>query len=353
MLPTQYPLHYGHFMDQYWTRPDMFDNYKQDSFQNMRQETSAYNIRQETYQDPRHEFLLNSRSKLNQDLRHESSQDLRPELENKQELLEEIHEEASIKTEMSRKEHKTEQHESDFKERVDAIKKEIPEMVKDPLSFRQDMEMICQFCGSDFDNLDNLIGHVHLHLESMPDRDVNLRCMIKDCSYRPKTSTKKTDTNFEDSGTQNVITKYTQLKSIEDHMRSKHLNMPAWKCLFCDKPFNSKASLDYHHRMHNDPAKEYCRICKHFKSIDKIASHDLVKCAKLANAERKYECEDCGKRFKGAANLALHRTIHSEERFLCDFCGKSFTQKGNRKTHIMKKHSSLLIQQSLIIHNEK
>lgn len=351
MLPTQYPLHYGHFMDQYWARPDMFDNNKQDAFQNMRQESSSYNIRQETYYDQRQEILNDSRSEVPQDLRPEFAQDFRPEpVENKQEMLDE----AIIKTEISRTEESTERQESVIKERTEVIiKQEKPETVKDPLSFIPDIEMICQFCGSDFDDLDNLIGHVHLHLESMPDCDVNLHCMVTNCSYRPKASTKKTDIHNEESGTQNLITKYTQLKSIQDHMRSKHLKLPAWKCLFCDKPFNSKASLDYHHRMHNDPTKEYCRICKHFKSIDKIASHDLLKCAKLANVERRYECEDCGKRFKGAANLALHRTIHSEERFICDFCGKTFTQKGNRKTHVMKKHSSVLIQQSLTICNEK
>jgi rubrerythrin len=339
-------------MDQYWARPDMFDNSKQGNFQHMRQESNSYNMRQESYHDPRQEMIRQSRSEAPQELRQEYPQDLRPEpTEMKRDIFQDRNE-ITIKEEIIHSEQSIQRHENVIRERTESIKKEEPESQKDPLSFKPPIEMICQFCGSDFDDLDNLIGHVHLHLESMPDCDVNLRCMIKGCSYRPKTSTKRTDNISEESGPQNLITKYTQLKSIQDHMRSRHLNMPAWKCMFCDKPFNSKASLDYHIRMHNDPSKEYCRICKHFKSADKIASHDLIKCAKLANAERKYECEDCGKRFKGAANLSLHKIIHSEERFMCDFCGKSFTQKGNRKTHIMKKHSAALIQQSLIINNE-
>jgi len=322
----------------------MFQHNRQGSFQNMRQD-SSYSIRQETYHDQRQE--------LQQDFRSEAPPDIRPEfvqipetIESKQEMAEERIKEAANKPEQPK-----DRHESDIKQINKDIKKETPEAVQDPLDFKLEIEMICQFCGNDFQDLDNLISHVHLHLENIPDSDVTLRCMVKNCNYRPKTCTKKNNTSNE-LDEQNSITKYTQLKSIEDHMRSKHFKMSAWKCLFCDKPFNSKASLDYHHRMHNDPSKEYCRICKHFKSIDKISSHDLVKCAKHANAERKYECEDCGKRFKGAANLALHRTIHSEERFLCDFCGKSFTQKGNRKTHIMKKHTAALIQQSLTIVND-
>eukprot|EP00091_Calanus_sinicus_P003628 TRINITY_DN13798_c0_g1_i1.p1 TRINITY_DN13798_c0_g1~~TRINITY_DN13798_c0_g1_i1.p1 ORF type:complete len:104 (-),score=23.46 TRINITY_DN13798_c0_g1_i1:110-421(-) len=79
MVPTQYPLHYGHFMDQYWARPDMFDTSKQGNFQHMRQENNSYNMRQESYHDPRQEMLRQSRSEAPQELRQEYPQDLRPE----------------------------------------------------------------------------------------------------------------------------------------------------------------------------------------------------------------------------------------------------------------------------------
>lgn len=197
-----------------------------------------------------------------------------------------------------------------------------------------EVEMKCQFCGSDFREVELLVCHLNLHLDSLaslPGTQLQpLRCAVTGCGYKPKPVRTAATSH------------YSTLKVVEEHIRAKHLKLPAWQCLYCDKTFNSKASLDYHHRMHNDPTKEYCNICRHFKSSDKFAHHDKVKCARLANAERKFKCEDCGKRFKGAANLALHRTIHSELRFICDFCGRAFTQKGNRKTHILKKHSEQL-----------
>ena len=346
MVPSQYPFHYGHFMDQYWPRPEIFDTSKQ----NIVQENNSYNVRQEPYHDSSLGMIHQARPQHSEHLRLGFPQDLSSDFDKMKQSKNQLRSEIIIKEESIPVELGLNDQESVTKERSGVVKVEEPE--SDPLSFKQVIQMTCQFCGSDFNNLDSLIGHVHLHLENMHDCDVNLRCMVKTCNYRPKPNIKRTDSPGEEPSSSNQVTRYTQLKSIQDHMRSKHLNMPAWKCIFCDKPFNSKASLDYHIRMHNDPSKEYCRICKHFKGIDKIASHDLVKCAKLANTERKYECEDCGKRFKGAANLALHRVIHSEERFICDFCGKSFTQKGNRKTHIMKKHSAALLQQSLFLNND-
>ena len=111
-----------------------------------------------------------------------------------------------------------------------------------------------------------------------------------------------------------------------------------WRCEVCSRTFNSKASLDYHLKMHKDPTKQYCPLCHHFINISKVATHNLAKCAQSASMEKKYECQVCGKRFKGLASLQLHRAIHGEKQFICKFCHKSFTQKGNMRTHIEKKH---------------
>ena len=119
--------------------------------------------------------------------------------------------------------------------------------------------------------------------------------------------------------------------------------MSRWRCELCGKTLNSKASLDYHLKRHRDPAKHYCPFCQHFISKEKIASHDLVKCAQTAGLEKKYECRACGKRFKGLASLQLHRAIHEEKKFSCQFCERSFTQKGNMRTHIQKKHKQMVL----------
>jgi len=322
MVPSNYPLHYGHFMDQYWNR----------------QETQISSRPANGPSRNDMSFLGGAYSEPMNSGHIKGSIDAYPY--QKQDLPLK-HEEVQVKSEVVDPVPKAQESPTTATTEVcQSPPKSVP-------SIKQNVEMMCQFCGGEFEDLELLIGHINLHLEGIPEDEVTLRCMTRGCSYKPKVNGKKHSEGDENNGV-SKMSNYTQLKSIQEHMRNKHLNMPAWRCTFCDKTFNSKASMDYHIRMHNDPTKEYCKICKHFKSIDKIALHDVVKCARLANAERKFECEDCGKRFKGAANLALHRVIHSQERFICDFCGKTFTQKGNRKTHMMKKHSSALLQPNLL-----
>ena len=46
------------------------------------------------------------------------------------------------------------------------------------------LEMKCQFCTSYFDNLAQLLGHLHLHLERLSSKDLGLVCMVKDCDLK-------------------------------------------------------------------------------------------------------------------------------------------------------------------------
>ena len=85
--------------------------------------------------------------------------------------------------------------------------------------------------------------------------------------------------NDEDQGNPKQISKYAQLRCIEQHIRSEHLNMQSWKC---DKQFNQKQSLVYHHKMHTDPTKEYCNIHQRFRDAEHMSYHDTEKCARMA-----------------------------------------------------------------------
>ena len=159
------------------------------------------------------------------------------------------------------------------------------------------VDSICQICGHRAPDDKTLLLHLRLHLESSED----------------------------------LLTSYEQRSPapglLEADTRGQEGRAGGWRCETCRRGFNSKASLDYHLKMHADPAKHYCPLCHHFINSSKVATHNLVKCAQTARMEKKYECEDCGKRFKGLASLHLHKAIHSEKRFICKFCFKSFTQK--------------------------
>ena len=156
-------------------------------------------------------------------------------------------------------------------------------------------DSVCQICGHTAPDAKTLLLHLRLHLDGSED-------LMASC----------------ERGSPGLL---------EADTRVLEGRGGGWRCETCSRSFNSKASLDYHLKMHADPGKHYCPLCQHFINASKVATHNLVKCAQSARMEKKYECENCGKRFKGLASLHLHKAIHSEKKFICKFCFKSFTQK--------------------------
>ena len=167
-------------------------------------------------------------------------------------------------------------------------------------------DSVCQLCGHIAPDVKSLLVHLRLHLEGSED-------MLTSCELLASPLTSPL-------GSPGIL---------EHQVGPQEGRGGGWRCEHCSRTFNSKASLDYHLKMHNDPAKHYCPLCHHFINASKVATHNLVRCAQSARMEKKYECEECGKRFKGLASLHLHKAIHSEKKFICKFCFKSFTQKVN------------------------
>lgn len=106
---------------------------------------------------------------------------------------------------------------------------------------------------------------------------------------------------------------YLTRKRLVNHMQRKHIRAKrSFTCKQCDKIFNSKSSLQFHHYYQHVDPQTY-----------------------------KFECTVCKKRFFRRGCLTDHQQTHSGEKcFTCNFCGSKFTSVRHRTQHITNVHKN-------------
>ena len=171
-------------------------------------------------------------------------------------------------------------------------------------------QYVCEHCGKVFSRITSLITHRKLHLGSSKKKCCNI-CHRElnqgQCSDHP-------------------------------HPRKHNLSSGAlnWlKCRDCDQTFDNMQALEQHTRRHEEDKTCVCNVCgKSFKMAHYLIVH------KQQHREKRFHCDLCQKTFTYKCNMQKHRETHTQERaFECDICHKTFKTKG-----VMEKHK--------IIHNE-
>lgn len=132
-------------------------------------------------------------------------------------------------------------------------------------------------------------------------------------------------------------------KNMTDHYEAKHGTRGYVRC--CNKQFFTRKSVVNHSDVHSNPADYMCKICKKLLP-DKYTLRDHIERHK-PDAERKYECDFCQKKFHIQKDLSdhinrLHRNkIKKEERACCVECNKTFVSKYSLMTHNRRFHMDL------------
>ncbi len=79
-----------------------------------------------------------------------------------------------------------------------------------------------------------------------------------------------------------------------------------WRCVKCERHFNSQGSLRAHARIHTGERPYKCRFCSRtFCQASTLRSHE-----RLHTGEKPYKCGICGRAFTQSAGLRSHLKTH-------------------------------------------
>ncbi|XP_061185006.1 uncharacterized protein LOC133193022 [Saccostrea echinata] len=111
----------------------------------------------------------------------------------------------------------------------------------------------------------------------------------------------------------------------------KTLPKPAkYQCNVCGKSYKGNTNLNYHMATHTGIRPHKCSICgKAFTQKSTLRTH-----FRIHTGEKPYKCRTCVRAFADYSTCMKHERTHSGEKpYACPVCGKCFAQSGNMLRH--------------------
>lgn len=139
---------------------------------------------------------------------------------------------------------------------------------------------------------------------------------------------------------------YTTPFYLREHLQI-HSGLRPHKCEKCGKTFSTISCYREHMELHVTDKKFKCKICGvSFAVLRYLRAHvQRHNSKKLPNEGKKYECDECMKRYQSKTALNEHKKIHTGEApFICSYCSKSFMLITSYRDH-MQKHENIQMHQ--------
>ncbi|XP_075698620.1 uncharacterized protein LOC142663716 isoform X3 [Rhinoderma darwinii] len=110
-----------------------------------------------------------------------------------------------------------------------------------------------------------------------------------------------------------------------------HKEDKIYQCYECGKHYKNAFNLYIHKRIHRDERPFSCMECgKCFTKKSVLVEH-----LRVHTGEKPYACSECGKSFTKKSILVEHQRIHTGDKpFLCSECGRCFARKSHLERHL-------------------
>jgi len=124
---------------------------------------------------------------------------------------------------------------------------------------------------------------------------------------------------------------FSQKGNLSTHVRDTHTNPLGVSCPICGKKLKNKNSLKVHIRTHSDALPFVCTAEDCGRRFNQKCS--LVIHQRIHTGEKPYTCS-CGKKFRSSSNCAAHKRSHTGEGCIpCNICGKKFGSRSRYISH--------------------
>lgn len=221
--------------------------------------------------------------------------------------------------------------------------------------------LVCEFCGDDFQALEDFRSHLSEHFPESPTLIKNEDSSISfdsDIVFIDDVKYNLTDDLQADDSSQSFVAVEVVSPSIllkEENMKTElKQDVDGMKVEYIAESDESSDEIGL--KTEKSDAREVsfqCDICQQmFPREDSIREHmmavhttkQLKECLNksvLVGAPSKpNKCNDCGKSFATAYNLTLHRRQHTgEQLYKCDKCNQNFAWKAHFIRHTNKPHN--------------
>ena len=220
----------------------------------------------------------------------------------------------------------------------------------------------CRQCGECFGRIENLVRHRKTHKDDIQ------RLQCKKCEkcfttkahcQRHEETVHSTEKPFQCKqcgkrfNRADVLAKHFKISHSQcgrsfsnagiraSHKLRAHNLLQRYKCKNCGKGFSNAAKFRQHKQIHAEEKPHKCEQCsRRFTNAGNLAMHSKTH-------QRSFKRKDGRKNLNGAANLKGHQQIHSrEKRPKCEQCGRRFTNAGNlavhSKTHLKREQPRAL-----------